>query len=286
LAGSSREFEPMTDNIGNYDERKFPEYRIPTIDTLDWGMRKHHIPCLLEIDITDAREKMRAFKSESHERFSFTGWVVKCIGQAASEHKQVHAMRQGRRKLIIFDDVDIAIIVEKPMEVGDNNRETLPMPYVIRKANEKSLKEIDSEIRRAQKELPESGEVQLNTERSAWQTRIFGRMPRFIRDLLVWRRLARNPFLAKKMMGTVAVTSLVNVSNSGATWAIPIGIHPLIFALGGIVKKPGLADGEIKVREYLTMTVLFDHDVIDGAPVARFLNRLRTLLEHGYGVGE
>jgi pyruvate/2-oxoglutarate dehydrogenase complex dihydrolipoamide acyltransferase (E2) component len=84
----------------------------------------------------------------------------------------------------------------------------------------------------------------------------------------------------------VAVTSLVNVSSSGATWAIPTGIHPLIFALGGIVKKPGLADGEIKIREYLSMTVLFDHDVIDGAPVARFLNRLRTLLEQGYGVGE
>jgi pyruvate/2-oxoglutarate dehydrogenase complex dihydrolipoamide acyltransferase (E2) component len=276
----------MTDNIGNYEERKFPEYRIPTVDTLRWGRRKHHIPCLLEIDITDAREKMRAFKTESHERFSFTGWVVKCIGQAASEHKQVHAMRRGKRKLVIFDDVDIAIIVEKPVEDNENNRETLPMPYVIRKANEKSLKEIDSEIRQAQKELPESGEVQLNTTRNARQTRIFSRMPRFIRDLLVWRRISKNPFLAKKMMGTVAVTSLVNVSSSGATWAIPTGIHPLVFALGGIVKKPGLADGEIKVREYLSMTVLFDHDVIDGAPVARFLNRLRDLLEQGYGVGE
>lgn len=274
------------DNLGKFEIRKFPEYRIPTIDTLRWGRRKHHIPCMLEIDITDARARMREYKAETHERFSFTGWIVKCIAQAVSEHKQVQGMRRGKHKLVIFDDVDVAIIVEKPKEEVDSPKETLPMPYIIRRANEKSVGEINLEIRKAQKELPDSGVVQLASERSSRQTKLFCKLPRFLRDWLVWRRIARNPFCAKKMIGTVAVTSVVSVGTSGINWAIPTGIHPLVFALGGIIKKPGVAGGEIKIREYLNMTVLFDHDVIDGAPVARFLNRLRNLLEQGYGVGE
>jgi pyruvate/2-oxoglutarate dehydrogenase complex dihydrolipoamide acyltransferase (E2) component len=41
-----------------------------------------------------------------------------------------------------------------------------------------------------------------------------------------------------------------------------------------------------EIREYLSMTVLFDHDVVDGAPVARFVQRLKELLETCYGLDE
>jgi len=34
------------------------------------------------------------------------------------------------------------------------------------------------------------------------------------------------------------------------------------------------------------MTVLFDHDVTDGAPVVRFIQRLKELLEESYGLNE
>jgi len=34
----------------------------------------------------------------------------------------------------------------------------------------------------------------------------------------------------------------------------------------------------------LCVTVLFDHDVTDGAPVARFVDRLRELLESADGL--
>ena len=36
----------------------------------------------------------------------------------------------------------------------------------------------------------------------------------------------------------------------------------------------------------LSLTVVFDHDVIDGAPAARFTRRLVELIESGYGLGE
>jgi pyruvate/2-oxoglutarate dehydrogenase complex dihydrolipoamide acyltransferase (E2) component len=275
------------DDIGTYEERRFPESRNPTLDTLDLGKTKHHIPLLLEVDVTKAREYMRQFKARTGEGLSFTGWAMKCIGQAVSEHKHIQAMRKGRKSLVLFDDVDISIVVERSVSHGGNFSETLPMPYVVRRANQKTVKEINDEIRTAQKESLGAGEVQLGARRSARLAKAFTLMPRFVRNLLVWRRLRKDPFFAKRMMGTVVVTSIGSTGKySGYGWAIPIGIHPVVFALGNVARKPGVVGEEITIREYLSMSVLFDHDVTDGAPVFRFIQRLNELLEDGYGLDE
>ncbi len=275
------------DDIGTYEERRFPEFRYPTLDTLDLGIKKHHIPLLFEVDVSEARAYIREFKARTGERLSFTGWVMRCIGQAVSEHKHIQAMRRGRRGLILFDDVDISVVVERSVGHSDNSSETLPVPYVVRRANKKTVKEINDEIRAAQKELLEAGEVQLGARRNVYLTKAFTLMPRFVRNLLVWRRLTKDPFFAKKTMGTVVVTSMGSTGKySGYGWAIPIGIHPVVFALGSIATKPGVVGNEITIREYLSMSVLFDHDVTDGAPVFRFIQRLNELLEGGYGLDQ
>ncbi|MCB0172403.1 MAG: 2-oxo acid dehydrogenase subunit E2 [Anaerolineae bacterium] len=273
------------DDIGVYEERRFPEFRHPTLDTLDLGQQKHHIPLLLEVDVTEARAYMHEFKTRTGESLSFTGWVMKCIGQAVSEHKYIQAMRKGRKRLIIFDDVDISIVVERSVGHSGHASETLPMPYIVRRANEKTVNAINDEIRAAQAESLGAGEVQLGARRKAYLTKAFTIMPRFMRNLLVWRRLTNDPLFAKKAMGTVVVTSVGSPGRySGYGWAIPIGIHPLVFALGSIAKKPGVVGETVAIREYLSMTVLFDHDVTDGAPVFRFIQRLNELLENGYGL--
>lgn len=85
------------------------------------------------------------------------------------------------------------------------------------------------------------------------------------------------------MSGTVGVTSLGTMGQMRG-WAIPVSILPVCFALGSIVKKPGVVKDRIEIREYLQMTILIDHDVVDGAPAARFVSRLTELVESGYGL--
>jgi pyruvate/2-oxoglutarate dehydrogenase complex dihydrolipoamide acyltransferase (E2) component len=88
-------------------------------------------------------------------------------------------------------------------------------------------------------------------------------------------------------MGTVALTSVGMLGKvaSGSGWRIPIGIHHLVVLLGGIARKPAVVGAEIEPRDYLSITILFDHDVVEGAPVARFLSRLRERIGEGYGLG-
>lgn len=54
--------------------------------------------------------------------------------------------------------------------------------------------------------------------------------------------------------------------------------------VGGIGEKPGVVDGQIAIRDYLSLTISSDHDIIDGAPAARFTQRLKDLIESGYGL--
>jgi pyruvate/2-oxoglutarate dehydrogenase complex dihydrolipoamide acyltransferase (E2) component len=68
----------------------------------------------------------------------------------------------------------------------------------------------------------------------------------------------------------------------GAGWAVGIvPLHTLCLTVGGITRKPGIVDARIEPREYLALTVSVDHDIVDGAPAARFASRLRELIEGG-----
>jgi pyruvate/2-oxoglutarate dehydrogenase complex dihydrolipoamide acyltransferase (E2) component len=43
-------------------------------------------------------------------------------------------------------------------------------------------------------------------------------------------------------------------------------------------------DNNIEIREMLNMSLLIDHDVIDGAQVARFISDLSGNIENGIGL--
>jgi hypothetical protein len=66
--------------------------------------------------------------------------------------------------------------------------------------------------------------------------------------------------------------------------AYPVPSHSLWVTVGGIGQKLGVVDGQMTIREYLSLTVSFDHETIDDAPAARFTQRLKELIESGYGL--
>jgi hypothetical protein len=72
----------------------------------------------------------------------------------------------------------------------------------------------------------------------------------------------------------------------GYGWGVPVAAASLAITLGGLAAKPGVVEGHIVIREYLCMTLSFDHRITDGGPAARFANRLKELIESGYGLDE
>ena len=52
-----------------------------------------------------------------------------------------------------------------------------------------------------------------------------------------------------------------------------------ILGVGRIKPQPIVAGGEICVRKMMWLSLTFDHRLVDGAPAARFLQRIKTLIE-------
>jgi pyruvate/2-oxoglutarate dehydrogenase complex dihydrolipoamide acyltransferase (E2) component len=102
---------------------------------------------------------------------------------------------------------------------------------------------------------------------------------------IFWWARGRYPRVQKQYGGTVGL-SAVGMFGKGGGWAIALPYHTLDVTMGGIAEKPGVVDGRIAIREYLCLTLSFDHDIIDGAPAARFVARLKEMIERGYGVIE
>ncbi len=256
----------------------FPPGRHFTIDIGRLAARKHYVQALLEIDVTKARKRIRGIKRTPGAKLSFTSWIITCIGRALAEHKQVHALRKGRAKLVLFDDVDLSILVEKEVDGVP-----VPLPLVIRAIDKKSVAEIYDEIERAKKTTTEGGGgLVIGERRASGPVRLYALLPGFLR-LLVWKLILRNPFRVQRMMGTAVLTS-VGMMGAADGWIVPTTIHTVCFALGSITRKSGIAKGGPAVRDHLKMTILFDHNVVDGAPAARFSSRLVELIEGGYGL--
>jgi pyruvate/2-oxoglutarate dehydrogenase complex dihydrolipoamide acyltransferase (E2) component len=68
---------------------------------------------------------------------------------------------------------------------------------------------------------------------------------------------------------------------SGPLWLVPLTNATVTVAVGSISKRPALVDGELREREHLCLAVSFDHDIVDGAPAARFTSRFGELLSSG-----
>jgi hypothetical protein len=114
----------------------------------------------------------------------------------------------------------------------------------------------------------------------------FMALPAFLYGPLFWafaRLGRRNPRLWKDNWGTVAL-SAVGMYGKGTGWGLPPATPSLWVTVGGIGEKPRAVDGQIGVRDALSLTVSVDHNITDGAVAARFTERLKELIEGGYGL--
>ena len=261
-------------DAGAHSVVPFARFQRQTIDWLDLMHRQHTIHALLEIDVTDVRRRIRESRAKTGEPLSFTAFVVASLARAIAEDRRMHAYRTGRGRLVLFDDVDVTVLVERELE-GDR----VPVPVIVRAADKKRCRDITREIRAAQTgPAPQSGSI-------PWLP-FWLAVPRVLR-LAMWTWLLGNPRRRKRLTGTVAVTA-VGMFGVGMAWAIPLTNYTLCLTVGSIGRKPGIVRGgargedeRIVPREFLSLTLSVDHDVIDGAPAARFAARLKELVESG-----
>ncbi len=255
-----------------YFYSRIPRSRIATFDTFSIGLQKHHVSALLEFDVTESRKKLQELRRNGIN-ISFNAWIIKVISGVLQKHPEAAAFIYNKKKLIIFHDINISIIVEKRI---DGTR--VPIPVVIEKTNNKSASDITNEIENAKNQDLSANDIVIN-KRPGFYERLYYHLPGFIRRS-VWRMILRYPKSAYPKMGNAVITSIGMMGKING-WFIHKSVHPISFGIGSILKKAVVVDNDIRIREILNMTILVDHDVIDGAPMVRFLNDLTKFIETG-----
>jgi pyruvate dehydrogenase E2 component (dihydrolipoamide acetyltransferase) len=150
--------------------------------------------------------------------------TLKAVAESLREYPELNARLEGD-EIVYLDRYDFGVAVQTP--------EGLLVP-VIRDCNERSIEELDAELRR----LAESARA----------------------GTLKPEELRNSTFTVTSAgkLGGLLVTPLVNYPEVAI-----LGIHR-------IAERPVVRDGEIVVRSIGNVSLTFDHRVVDGARAAAF----------------
>jgi pyruvate/2-oxoglutarate dehydrogenase complex dihydrolipoamide acyltransferase (E2) component len=267
----------MTDGPSSpsYQTRRYPTWRAVASDLMKAYGEKNYIHGFLEIDVTEPRRVIHDYKDATGGDFSFTAFLISCLAIALGENKSVQALRQGN-KLVTFDDVDVNVQVARDM-----GGETALFTYIVRKANEKTARQIHDEIRAVQSKKMTIDDAFAELPRAARLAMI---LPSFLR-VMVFRSLLTDPFFVRDVSGTCDITAIGMFGKEGG-WGLPIPETSLDVTIGGIEKKQHWTGEKFEPREMLSVSVSFDHDIVDGAPATQFTMRFKDLIQAAHGLEE
>lgn len=228
----------------------------------------HNFYALLEFDITNLRYLLRKTRRDGYGG-SLLSFILKAIGKCLEEFPIFNSMI-NLKDFTTFKEVDINIPIEVNHEGNLVNKQ-----YIIRNINSKSLKEITSEIEKAKKN--DKDEVGYINSKSI--QKFLNVLPKRV-VLLILRHIIKSHKRVKDISGTIFVTTVTMFSNASG-YIIPYigGPQAASFAIGSTVKKVVVIKNEMKIREMINITAIFNHDIVNGAPAARFINRLREYIE-------
>lgn len=250
---------------------KVSQFRKLSIYGFQITENSHNFYALLEFDITNLRKVLREKRSEGAAGSLFA-FLLKAIAECLKIYPDFNSMID-LKKVTSFDEVDISI----PIEII-NGEEVFNKQLVIRNVDQKSVKEIDAEINKSKSEIGQ----EVNYVDSTFMQKLISILPSFMVKM-IFKLVIRNHKKVKEFSGTTFVTSVSMFSN------IPGYIIPYIgkpkssaFSIGSVYKKPVVVGDRTEIREIVNITAIFNHDMIDGAPAARFVNKLRKFVEKDY----
>ncbi len=238
------------------------------IQGFDLAAGGHNFFGLLEFDISRLRPTLRQARREG-KGGSLYAFFLKAVGHTVASEPLFNAFIDYRRTTT-FDTVDIAVPIEISTSRGVENRQ-----YVLRDVVHKTVSQIADEMDAAKRDQSSATGF---LDSKFWQD-LLGTLPR---SLVAWlfRRALRDHGLVKNLSGTLFVTS-VSMYLSVPGFIVPYigGPKAASFAFGSVYKKPVVVSDAIVIREIVSVTAVFNHDLIDGAPAARFIGKLKRLIE-------
>ncbi len=243
-----------------------PKPRWNVIDMVTF-CNKDAVPTYLFIDIDMTWvEEIRAKLKSMGSKVTVTAILLKAIAIAQRAHPDSRTATLPWGRTVTFNDIVAGFTVER--YVGEQ-----PAVFfgAIKNPDTKSVEEIASELK-------EYSDSDMSSMEHLTRQDNFSKMPWLFRRFILWMGM-RYPAVRLKYLG--ATFGLSSIGKWGAKALIPPCVSTSTFGIGEIEQRAVVRDGKIVVRPMMTLTLNFDHRMIDGGPAARFVNDVKRLLEGG-----
>jgi len=232
--------------------------------------QKSAVHSFAEIDITEPRRLIKEHFEKTGEKLSFTAYIVSCLAQVINQHPRLNSFIK-RNKLVLLNDVTVNVLIEREF-----NGEKIPESVGIKQAQLKTLRQIQNDIRNSKND-------QSTKMGTLSGTKWINYIPSFLLQTFI--KIADKNINMAKRYGKVAVTA-VGMFSKEPIWFIPHGTATVLVTVGSISNKVVEYENSFVSREHLCLTASFDHNIVDGAPAARFMNQFIETIKSGIFIRE
>ncbi|AVH55788.1 MULTISPECIES: 2-oxo acid dehydrogenase subunit E2 [Streptomyces] len=239
-----------------------PRARRGTWAFLGVARRTCHVHLLADVDATAL---VRARAEAPH--LSYISFVAKAAADAVAAHPQAGALLLGGRlhpRLAVLDDIHVKILFDRT----DDDGARCVMSGTVAAAQLLSVDEIQRRVD-TYKNAPLSDDGPF---RAALRLQ---RLPAPAARLLYGLAL-RDPKRRAQVQGTLSVTS---VGHEPVRAVLPMISGPLGFGVGRIAETAVVRDHALAVAPAFTLSLAFDHRVLDGALASQVLAQVKRRLE-------
>jgi pyruvate/2-oxoglutarate dehydrogenase complex dihydrolipoamide acyltransferase (E2) component len=227
---------------------------------------------ITEVDVAGMDALRAQARAEGKVSPTYYAFVIKAAAAALREYPQLNvAIREipFLRRAVRLPDITATIGVER-----DVDGSSLVFAPQLHDTDQMTAEEITLQLQRfAQDDIA--------TMRHFREAMAMVRICRWVPGLvgLIMRIIRSSPRLWRKYRGgSYSVTSPGKYG--GCDFLIPPWAWPVSFAFGTVKSRPTVVNGEVQARKIMRLTTAVDRRLTPGAPLARFTERIRQLLEN------
>lgn len=232
---------------------------------------RNHLHFLCELNASGMDAVRKRMRSAGRQAPTYTSFVIKAAAIALREHPHLNAMIRElpwSTCLIPLKNVTATVAVERDVDGVD-----MVFAPMLQTPNEQTLESITAQ-------LAHFAQAEVDAVPEFVQFRAMTRLARWLPSLV--SVLLRLPTLSERLWckyrgGSYAVTSPGKYG--GCDQVLPPWPWPLTFSFGSVKLRPWVVGNQVVPRRTMRLTITADRRLANGAPLARFAERLRELLE-------
>lgn len=235
--------------------------------------RPYNISGFSEIDMTNAKALLDEIKALG-DQLSLNTYLVYVTARAAVNNPQTLSFKRGR-KLIFFSHANISLAILKKLPNGLE----IPVLYTVKAADQKSLSELNRELR-------DAIEGDLTSDKNVKNRRFLSKCPRFVQRFVYWY-IFRDPLRINQHFGNIGLTNVRLADVHNPFIGFPPNVYTAQIAITGVLKKILPNDsGAPEARDVLSVASSVDHLTMDGIAVAKFAKDFNDMIEQAEGLKE